>query len=315
MKILPSFFLILFIVLGFIFIKSHNGFAQESQIIINKDLQFDYAEKLFSEKDYETAMVEFKRFVHFFPDNPQKEQAHFKIGVCLFKLKKFHEAAKNFNKIIRSDKENVFTKEAYFLQSKSFMNIGNTGYAQIVLQNYLKLNTDRETKDRIYFNIAQIHMQDFKNGKSDSLALAKNYLSKISRLNADKYDTDQYLDLILKAELTPKKNPGLAGAFAIIPGGGFLYCERYHDAFVTFLLNIGLMYASYTAFDNDNKALSSVIAFVETGFYTGNIYGSISSVHKYNQAQIIEIFNKKITIDSKLDPPKKGIGLSFNYGF
>ncbi|WP_457551880.1 hypothetical protein [Desulfobacula sp.] len=195
------------------------------------------------------------------------------------------------------------------------MNIGNTGYAQIVLQNYLKLNTDRETKDRIYFNIAQIHMQDFKNGKSDSLALAKNYLSKISRLNADKYDTDQYLDLILKAELTPKKNPGLAGAFAIIPGGGFLYCERYHDAFVTFLLNIGLMYASYTAFDNDNKALSSVIAFVETGFYTGNIYGSISSVHKYNQAQIIEIFNKKITIDSKLDPPKKGIGLSFNYGF
>ena len=315
MKLRYSFVLILFIISGFLVILPHNGFALENPLVITSDMQFEYAEKLFSEKDYETAMVEFKRFVHFFPGSLQKEEGRFKIGVCLFNLKKFQAAARIFNKIIINDKENDITKESCFFQSKAFMKMGNTGYAQIVLQNYLKLVNDRKTKDRIYFNLAQIHIEEARNGKSTSLAPARYYLSKISRSGADKYNTDQYLDLILKAELAPKKNPGLAGIFAIIPGGGFLYCERYRDSIVTFLFNTGLMYAAYTAFDNDNKALAGVIAFVETGFYTGNIYGSISSAHKYNRAQTIRILNKKISIASKFDPKKTGFGLSFNYEF
>jgi hypothetical protein len=124
-----------------------------------------------------------------------------------------------------------------------------------------------------------------------------------------------YLDLIVKAEHAPKKNPTAAGLFAIIPGGGFLYCQRYHDALVTFLLNTGLMAAAYTAHDNDNNALAGVLAFVETGFFAGNIYGSMASAHKYNRAQTRSILNREVFISSMFDPEKKGYGLSLNYKF
>ena len=154
-------------------------------------------------------------------------------------------------------------------------------------------------------------------GKSipGSFALARKYLSKISAANVAKYSTDQYHNLIFKAEHAPKKNPVAAGLFAVIPGGGFLYCERFHDALITFLFNAGLMVAAYEAWDNDNKALAGVIGFVETGFYSGNIYGSITSAHKYNQAQIIKILGKDISITPNFNPENKALSLSFNIGF
>jgi len=303
--------LILLIILGL----TQNSYAQEKQVVITSDMQYEYAMKLFNEKDYETAIIEFKRFIHFFPDYKQKNQIEFNIGLCLFNLKKFHDAARAFNDIIINGKENDVTKEACFFQAESFMKLGNTGYAQIVLQNYLMLVEDRETKDRIYFNLAKIHLTEARNGKPDSLILAREYLLKISKSGVDKYNPDQYLDLIVKVEDAPKKNPKAAGLFAIIPGGGFLYCERYHDALVTFLLNAGLMFAAYEAYDHDNKALAGVIGFVEVGFYTGNIYGSISSAHKYNLAQTVKILNQDFAITSKLDPVKKGYALLFNYAF
>jgi len=315
MKFLKAHLFILFIIFWFLIILPYNCCAQANQMIITPDMQFEYAEKLFAEKDYETAMVEYKRFIHFFPDSIIRDQARFKVGVSLFNLNKFNEAAKIFNEIIMEDKENEITKESFFFQSRAFMEMGNTGYAQIVLQNYLKLAKDMETKDRIYFNLAKIHLTQARNGKSDSLSLARNSLTKISRSGADIYNTDQYLDLVGKAEQESKKNPKLAGALAIIPGAGFLYCERYRDAFTTFLLNTGLLYAAYTAFENENKALAGVIGFVETGFYSGNIYGSISSAHKYNRAQTIKILSKEFSIIPGLDLKKNQYGLSFNYCF
>ncbi len=309
------YFLTVFLIFGLLMMRPYNGFALEKQMVITSDIQYGYAEKLFIENDYETAIVEFKRFIHFFPDSYQVDQAQFKIGICLFNLKKFHGAAKIFNEIIIKDKDNDITKESSFYQSKAFLNLGNTGYAQIVLQNYLKLVEDEETKDRICFNLALIHLTEARNGKTSSLGLARTYLSKISGPGAEKYDTDQYLDLIIKTEASPRKNPNLAGLFAVVPGGGFLYCERYRDAFVSFLLNTGLIYAADAAYDNDNVALAGVIGFVGAGFYTGNIYGSISSAHKYNRAQTIKLLDPQFSIRPKFDLEKNGYGLSFHYKF
>ncbi|MCP4673512.1 MAG: hypothetical protein GY857_19670, partial [Desulfobacula sp.] len=248
----------------------------DKQLIITAGVQYEYANELFNAHDYGTAIVEFKRFIHFFPQNSQREQAEFNIAVCLFNLKKYHHAARAFNEIIIKGRENNITKQSIFFQSQAFLNLGNIGYAQIVLQNYLKLvddTEDIETKDRIYFNLAQIYLSLAKKNKPSKvgelsqpspLAMARKYLLKISKSNADKYRTKQYLDLVLRAEYAPKKNPATAGLFAIVPGAGFLYCERYHDAFITFLLNAGLMAAAFEAWD-DNKALAGVIGFVETG--------------------------------------------------
>jgi len=305
-------YLVIFLIFVF---QPYNSFALEKKLIITSGMQYDYALELFEAQDYDTAIVEFKRFVHFFPESEYLDQSEYNIAVCLFNQKKYHDAARAFNEIIINSNDNNMMEQAVFYQSRSFMKLGNTGYAEIVLQNYLKLVDDINIKDKIYFNLVQIQLSKARQSQEGSLAFAKKYLSKISASNANQYKTDQYSDLIFKAEHAPRKNPTAAGWFAVIPGGGFLYCERYHDAMVTFILNTGLMYAAWKAWDNDNKALAGVIGFVETGFYAGNIYGSIASAHKYNHAQILKVLGRDVYITPDLDPEDKALGLTFNFKF
>lgn len=289
--------------------------AFSESLVITHDMQYEYACLLFDEKDYETAIVEFKRFVHFFPQSFQKEAAEFKIGQCLFYTKKYHDAARIFNQIILAEKDPDLVRQSVFLQSRAFIHQNNPGYAQLVLHNYLKLTEDTAIKDQIYFNLAMIQISEARKGKPESLDQALGYLEKISPDNAASYAADNRIALVHKAKQGHKKNPTLAGVLSVIPGGGLAYCGRYKDAAVTFLLNVGLMVATWQAWENDNEALAGVIGFVETGFYSANIYSGVSSAHKYNRAQIIQILNQQVYIQPKIDPETKGASLTLNFPF
>ncbi|CCK79555.1 tetratricopeptide repeat protein [Desulfobacula toluolica] len=139
---------------------------------------------------------------------------------------------------------------------------------------------------------------------------AEKYFSMISLEGKKKYRMENSIASLEKIGQLKKKIPAVAGALSVVPGGGFLYCERYQDALVSFLLNSSLMLAAYESFENDNKFLGGAICFVEAGFYTGNIYGSITSAHKYNQTK------QKQFIDSlKQDYRDHKNKVSFHPGF
>ncbi len=184
---------IAFISLIFLFsVSSQSLFAQNKKMVITSDLQFSYAHKLFIENDFETAIIEYKRFLHFFPESNQINQVKFNIGVSLFNLKQYHKAAKIFNSIIISNVDDAFTSEAYFYQSNAFKFIGNTGYAQIVLQNYLKLTEDIDIRDRIYLNLCKILLAEAREGKSESLVYAKRNLFMISESGMKKLNINHF---------------------------------------------------------------------------------------------------------------------------
>ena len=94
---------------------------------------------------------------------------------------------------------------------------------------------------------------------------------------------EQLLKAISDIKEQKEKNPTLAGVLALIPGAGHLYCGRPRDGAVAFLFNSALFLAARHAFDNGNNALGGLIAFTGAGFYSGSIYGSISSAHKLNR--------------------------------
>ncbi len=286
---------------------------QAAPLVITPGMQYDYALSLFGQKDYATAQVEFKRFLHFFPHSPKTDQARFHLGICLYELKSWHNAAQEFNTIIVKDEPGPVTREAYFFQSLAFEKMGNIGYAQIVLQNFLKLADDGQIRDRINYHLGRLFLRQAREGNPKALERARQAFGAISDSGFGTYQVDQYLSAIRKVEQVPKKDPVLAGLLAGIPGGGFAYCGRYKDAFTTFLINTGLLAAAWKAWDNGNEPLACVIGFVETGFYTGNIYGSISSAHKHNRAQAQKILNQSLSIRPVLK--EKEYGLMFDFEF
>ncbi len=285
-------------------------------MVITPNLQFSYADGLYQAGDHTAAQVEFKRFIHFFPDDHRTHEAKFKIAAALYQSGQYHEAAQGFNKIILyNGEEDEFTRDAYFLQSKAFAAMGNTGYAQLVLENYSKLTDDPQTRDRIYLELAKIHIRETRNLGTDSLDQAEKYLTLISPEGRSDNRVAYQLEAIDQVRASPRKNPTLSGILAIIPGGGFLYCERYKDAFITFCLNAGLMYAAYESFNNDNPALGGIITFVEAGFYAGNIHGSVSAAHKYNKTQQIKILDREFRLGGNFDPVNQSYMFTLNHPF
>jgi tetratricopeptide (TPR) repeat protein len=301
--------------LFFLVLAAQASQAQTAQMVITADMQFGYADSLFHSQDYPAAQVEFKRFLHFFPEDSRRFEAEFKTAMALYHQGNFHDAATQFNQIILKEGADPMTVESYFMQARAFLKMGNPGYAQIVLQNFLKLNDTPEIRDRIYLELAQIQIQNSNHIGSKDLDQAQKYLSMIPPDKGEPFGVKKQLAAIERAKNAPQKKPGLAGIFAVIPGAGFLYCGRYKDAFVTFCLNAGLIFAAYQAFDNDNPALGGVIAFVETGFYGGNIYGSISAAHKYNRAQQINILNQAFNVGSRIDLKNNSYFFSLNHPF
>ena len=147
---------------------------------------------------------------------------------------------------------------------------------------------------------------------------AARAFNKISPQGHEQYRIAELISQLEKADQIDRLSPGLAGALAIFPGGGYLYCRRYQDALISFLVNGLLIYSAYEAFDNDLVALGSLVTLVGIGFYSGNIYGSISSAHKYNrdrQRDFIYHLKNNLRVNLSARPQKKGLELVLQFRF
>jgi len=202
--------------------------------------------------------------------------------------------------------------QSYFKISDAYMKLNAFDPAIINLNNLILVAHDGEVRDEAYYRLGWIYLE------TASWEEGRKYFSKISVKNKDKYRLEKLAAELDKEKLISKKNPKLAGFLSVLPGAGFLYCERYQDALIAFLLNGALIYAAYESFDAENPALGGLLAFVEVGFYAGNIYGSVTSAHKYNRKKtglFLEKLKDHVKINLSADVKNKGVCLSFRFGF
>lgn len=90
--------------------------------------------------------------------------------------------------------------------------------------------------------------------------------------------------LALEGARLPRRSPALAGALAVVPGLGYLYDGYKQTALASLVVNGLFMAATWKAFDDGNKPLGFVLGFFSLGWYGGNIYGSVSTAHRRNDA-------------------------------
>jgi TolA-binding protein len=310
---------VIFFILLFLFIPISRSFAgpgaepaTQPLLVIDSDKQFEFAEHYFFNKEYLSAVDEFKRFVYFFPKDERVEMALFKIGMSYFYSKHYAEAIGAFNALIEEYGETELAVQSYLMISESHMGHRAYGAAVIILHNLITITAKTDVRDEAYYRIGWIYVETANWEK------ARRYFSKISTQNQDKYRLKKLSEELDKEKLIPEKSPRLAGFLSVIPGAGFFYCERYQDALVAFLLNGGLIWAAYESFDEEHYALGALITFVEVGFYAGNIYGAINSAHKYNRnhtRRFIEEFKENRKLKLSAGFKNQGVCLSLQLSF
>jgi tetratricopeptide (TPR) repeat protein len=184
--------------------------------------------------------------------------------------------------------------ESYFKISTSYARLQKHGNALGVLDELLWTHPDGDVKDEIYYRKGWVLLE------LDRWDDARQSFGMIRSQSENRYGLQELWEEMNKP-FPPMKNPGVAGALALVPGAGHLYCERYQDALISFVINGAMILAAWEAFDNDNEALGGLLTVFEIGFYSANIYSAANSAHKYNRKQkqdFLENLKKHATVEA-----------------
>lgn len=283
-----------------------------AQLTIDADQQYRYAQSRFDAGAYDEAIIEFNRFIFFFPDDPRIARARLITGLAHYRAGRYQAAAVIFNQLTMDYRGLPYQDEAFFMLSRSHARQGMLGQAILDLKNLLAVAADADVIDRARYELGWLHVDGGRWSQADA------FFSRVSPANQDRFEVEPLIAALALSDDIPSKNPTTAGLLSIVPGGGQLYCGRYRDALTAFAINAGLIWAAWESFDNEQYALGSVITFVEFGFYAGNIYGAVSGAHKFNRDRIDDFrsnLSRYRRMPLSLVPVPGGVRVSLSVAF
>ena len=281
-------------------------------LLITADEQFAFAEACFNQAQFRQAIDEYRRFIHFFPEDGRTDTARFLIGRSYMKKDAFEEAIEAFRALLGRSPGKDLLLEAYRSISACQVALRQYDAAVLTLTHLMGRVPDPDVTDEANYRIGWIYIE------TGAFDRAREYFNRIRPGNRIRYDIDGLFTQLEKAPFLEKKIPVLAGASSILPGLGYLYCDRPKDALISFIINGAMLYAAYAAVDSGNSALGAILAFVELGFYTANIYGSVTSAHKFNrrvERDFIENLKRNARIQISSTQGNKGVLLAVQYRF
>jgi TolA-binding protein/TM2 domain-containing membrane protein YozV len=238
------------------------------------ETQFEFASTLMKKEKYKTSITEFQRFLFLFPNDKRVLDAQFQMALAYQMQKQYDFAIDHYHKIVQRVPGKEIGIQAAYALSDCYQAKGKFLMAKSVLESLLQKTDQKKTQDEIHYRLAWI---DIRTNQLDSAMI---HLKTIENTSAYPLST---IKNSLMAKKLPKKRPYLAGMLSIVPGLGQVYCDRYRDATLSFIVNGMIGWAAWESFDHDQPALGTLISFFGMGFYFGNIYGAINSAHKYNR--------------------------------
>ena len=312
-KLVKLFGVQLFFLLIFFFSPSAALSAEEEKISVDAKLQMDLADHFFQEGDYYRAITEYKRFLFFFPHNARTEEAQWKIAKSYFNGEKWEEAISASDNLMKKFPSTEYKAEALLLTGLCFKEKKEYSQARFFFGKAKEEAAGAPTADEAQWQIAATYL---KEEKWQEASYEYRKINKSSKLYLKSEYFAQGLDRIHEI---PQKSPATAGVLAaIVPGSGHLYCERYRDASIAFLLNGAFIWGMVEAFERKNYVVGGILTFFELGWYSGNIYSAVASAHKYNRRkkqEYLDYLEKGGPLSVGVSIQGKSPVLSLNYVF
>lgn len=254
-----------------------------------------FAEYLFSKKEYYRAITEFTRLHYYATDSSKKIKYLRKIGLCHYhyadyegyeQFMKDNRHVFSSNQLINTEMELLLGK-SYYYQKKYQKAIATFEWSGIDNKNPLY----NELQFCIGLSYARLFYWDE----------AVKYFDKVDSLSDRGKISKKLCDSLITVYSLPTRQLWLAGTFsAIVPGTGYIYSNRTVTGVASFIVNGLLFWAGYDAVRNESYGLASALGFFGMGWYVGNIKGSVNAANEYNYNKRNEFLDKLLN-DVDLD--------------
>lgn len=310
--------LIILFALLILFILKVDARAEELKLssmdsILSSRSVLSFADALYEDMEYYRAITEYKRFIFLFPESPLALNASYKIGLSYLKGKRYRDAADVFLTMSILEEKNEMTKKSLLKLAEAYSAEARYEASANSYERFLEEYPDSFESDSAKYKLSWSYLYNDeyeKARKGFSETGTKSPFYPMSKKLAVEMD---------RLENLKHKSPALAGTLsAVLPGAGQLYCGRYQDATASFLLNGLFIWGTIEMFEDDNYAAGGVLAFFSLMWYSGNVFGAVSSAHKFNRdikQDTLKELDSKYNISLKTSSTKKTTMLVLNMRF
>jgi tetratricopeptide (TPR) repeat protein len=242
----------------FLLLISTNIYAQDLK------QTFDFANELFSKKDYEGATETYRRVIFFDKSDEYRKGCYQNIADCLYETQNYEEAADYYELAYFQANSDSLKTEILFRKTSCYLLQNDSKRAEIELLN-LSTNLNPEQSRRLTFYSAILHFSTGKFKESETEFLA---------LTTDSVKRQNIREIFLKNEKVSKMNPKKAKILStILPGMGQFYAGDVKNGLNSFLLVGGILtwgiLASFEAV-SPWDAFFTMVPWVQR-YYTGGI--------------------------------------------
>lgn len=218
-----------------------------------------FAQELRAEGETFRAVTEYKRFIHYFPENPLIPVALKGLGLAYAQAGRWEDAIPVFHKL--SNRPDSGNEEKMLFGSALY-------------------------KAQRYAEASKILSDPALGGQAAVLV-------DLSRLRLGREGETANSDLSSEFLSLKRKNKTTAGLLsAVVPGAGHLYCGRPGDAATSFLVNGAFAWATYASARKGDWALAGILGLFELGWYSGNAVSAMNAAEKWNRREEDRFFNR-----------------------
>ena len=272
-----------------------------------------FADYLFKKGEFDRAITEYERVLYETREaQPLKDQVLYKEALCYKGLNENERALKLFEQLV--DGESVeFKKLGLFQEGLLYYEQQQYAIAEENLSTFLtQYPDDALAEDAAYMKGVVATSRGDSTTAHVLFQRLRNHQLYGSSATA--------MDTRLPGFGTlPTKSSALASTLsAVLPGSGQCYAGRCVDGISALLVNGAFGGLTAASFLNKENVLGSILAFIGSWFYFGNIYSARVAADKFNhlaKESLMADINQHIRLDVVSDHFSKRVNVSVTFDF
>jgi len=245
------------------------------------DDALELADYLFEQCSYEAAIIEYKRFIFFNPEDERAAAAYYHIALAHRARRRWPESIEAFKAAIQRDSDPVSKEEKRLGLAIALIAAKQYNAALHELEEMIRIGADPALRRRVSYLQGVAHLYQF-NWEEARRVFGRFYSA--SEDPDEREEGEQIDSLLREAELLPNKSERQANMLsAFLPGAGQAYAGEWKKGFNALALNsLITFFIFHSAAEGDYGDAGMLLVLMCKRYYYGNRYHAEKAVRAYN---------------------------------
>lgn len=238
-----------------------------------EETQFTFAESLEREGDPYKALLEYQRYVHFYPNGAHVTDARIRSVWCYYRGRRWATSLSGFRDLSRTLPAGAARGEALLGEGLCQLQLLSPLSARQVLAASAEEPSGPVVQARLLTGWTFMEEWNWKEAASCFRSLQDS--PDATREHALAVDLLQAAN---EAEALPHKIPALSIVLsAVFPGGGQIYCGRASDGVFTAVVTDLFLVLAGVSWERNQTSAAATLGVIGAIFYAGNLVGGYNA--------------------------------------